>query len=347
MSSLELLAPDQRAVLELVIRQGRSYGELSELLGIPEREVRERAEGALRSLAGEPADPSVDTGRITDWLLGQQPDRAAAATAERVGASEPARAWAADVAERLREIGGESVPAVPDRQEAAVGPAPRPRPLRDPAAARTAASAAPAAGSDSPATGTGGGTALPAASRTGGAILIGVVVLVLVALLVWPVNLLGLGGDSSDEVAATPSATPTATASSGSLASQATGNDVVLAGTGANSKAEGLMRLFKSNKGAVQFAIGVQNVPNNAKGESYAVWFTRKGGAPKLLGFPQTQVTNGTLTVGGPTKADQKAFPEWFATYDKVLITRETSGKPKQPGTVVVAGTLPHGKSGS
>src|SRR3954449_11098172 len=96
MNPLALLAPDQRAVLELVIRQGRSYGELSELLGIPEREVRDRAEGALRSLAGEPADASVDTGRITDWLLGQQTERASAATAERVGAAEPARAGAAE-----------------------------------------------------------------------------------------------------------------------------------------------------------------------------------------------------------------------------------------------------------
>jgi hypothetical protein len=238
------------------------------------------------------------------------------------------------VADRLREIGGTSVPAVPggepaERPAPAVGPAPRPRPLREPRAAAAD-----------------GGSPPPATSRTGGAILIGLVVLVLVALLVWPVNLLGLGGDSSDEVAATPSATPTATASAGSLASQATGNDVVLAGVGATSKAEGLMRLFKSDKGVVQFAIGVQNVPNNAKGESYAVWLTRTGAAPKLLGFPQTQVTNGVLTVGGPTKADQKAFPEWFATYDKVLITRETSGKPKQPGKVVVSGTLPHGKSG-
>jgi hypothetical protein len=56
-------------------------------------------------------------------------------------------------------------------------------------------------------------------------------------------------------------------------------------------------------------------------------------------------VTSGVLTVGGPTKADEKSFPAWFATYDKVLITRETSGKPKQPGPIVVQGTLPHGKS--
>jgi len=119
----------------------------------------------------------------------------------------------------------------------------------------------------------------------------------------------------------------------------------VLSGVGTTAKAEGLMRLFKSDKGAVQFAIGAQGVPNNGKGESYAVWFTGKGKAPKLLGFPQTQVTNGVLTVGGPTKADEQAFPTWFATYDKVLITRETTGKPKEPGPVVVQGTLPHGQA--
>src|SRR3954451_18159831 len=98
MSSLELLAPDQRAVLELVIRQDRSYGELSELLGVPEREVRDRAEAALRSLAGEPAGASADTAGIADWRLGQQNDRAGAATAERVASYEPSRAWAATVA---------------------------------------------------------------------------------------------------------------------------------------------------------------------------------------------------------------------------------------------------------
>ena len=49
MTPLDTLAPDQRAVLELVLRQGRSYGELSELLGIPERDVRARADAGLRA----------------------------------------------------------------------------------------------------------------------------------------------------------------------------------------------------------------------------------------------------------------------------------------------------------
>jgi hypothetical protein len=342
MTPLALLAPDQRAVLELVLRQGRSYGELSELLEIPEREVRARAEAALHALAGEPGDERVDTGRITDWLLGQQNDRAAAATAERVAGDEPSRAWAARAAERLREVGGERVPAVGDSAPA-VGdsaPAPRPRPARDksaPAAPRPRPARATSAPSPPHA------DEAPRVSRLGGAILIAVVALALVALLVWPINLLGLGSGSDPGPAA--AAAPTPTPASTSIAAQATGNDIVLRGVG-GSRAEGLMRLFKAQDGSVQFAIGAQGVPNNTQTDSYAVWFTgAKGAKPRLLGFPQTAVTNGTLTVGGPGKADVAKFPIWFATYRKVLITRETNAKPTQPGAAVLEGTLPAGQA--
>jgi hypothetical protein len=325
MTPLALLAPDLRAVLELVLRQDRSYGELSELLGIPEREVRDRAEAALRALAGDPEDSRVDTGRITDWLLGQQTERAAAATRSSVAASAGSRAWASRAAERLREVGGERTPDVPGDAPA---DAPRPRPLRE----EPAPGPRPAATTAGPA---------PSASRLGGAVFIGVVALVLVAVLVWPVGLLR-GGDDDTGTDSTPSAqataTPTATASG--AAGQQTGNDILLKAVN-GSKAEGLMRLFKAQNGGVQFAIGAQNVPNNKKNESYAVWFTRKGVKPKLLGFPQTQVTNGVLTVGGPGKGDEGKFPQWFATYDKVLITRETQAKPPKPGPAVLEGALP------
>ncbi|MGH2950341.1 MAG: sigma factor-like helix-turn-helix DNA-binding protein, partial [Solirubrobacteraceae bacterium] len=90
MSPLDTLAPDQRAVLELVLRQGRSYGELSELLAIPERDVRARADAGLRALAGEPG-PDMDSGRIADWLLGQQPEAEAERTRAAVGRSPVAR----------------------------------------------------------------------------------------------------------------------------------------------------------------------------------------------------------------------------------------------------------------
>jgi hypothetical protein len=326
------LAPDQRAVLELVLRQGRSYGELSELLAIPERDVRERADAGVRALAGEP-QAGVDSGRIADWLLGQQPDREAERTRAAVAGNPLARDWAAAAAEQLRELGG-TVPAVPESDDPAEAPrteqaaetpraaqaaagaaAPRPRELRDRAAR------APAAG-------------VPRSSRLGGAVLIAVLVLVVGGALY-----LILGrGDDEDPQATTPASETAATATP-----TATGNDIVLEGPG-NSKAAGLLRLIRREDGAVQFAIAAQEVPANKGREVYAVWFTREGATPRRLGFAQSRVTKeGVLTTGGPQQGDEDEFPRWFATYEKVLVTRETDAKAKRPGPPVLEGTLPAG----
>jgi len=52
MTELDRLPPDQRAVLSLVLERGRSYGEVADMLAIPESVVRDRAHGALDALAG-------------------------------------------------------------------------------------------------------------------------------------------------------------------------------------------------------------------------------------------------------------------------------------------------------
>jgi hypothetical protein len=336
MTPLDTLAPDQRAVLELVLRQGRSYGELSELLGIPERDVRARADAGLRALAGD-ADAGVDTGRIADWLLGQQPEAEAERTRSAVARSEASRGWAAAAAEHLREMGGAAVPEVPAAEAAPARPQPRPRPLRD-GAARPAAGgesggggpARPRDGGDAPAR-----SPMPRSSKLGGAILIGILVIAIAGLIVF---IVGSGGE--DEPSAQPqsdaTATPTPTAT-------ATGNDVVLQGTN-GSQAAGIMRLIPGNGGKVQFALAAQNVPANKNREVYAVWFTRKGVKPIRLGFAQAQVGNdGVLTTAGPQKGDETKFPRWFATYRKVLVTRETSANATKPGPAVLEGTLPGG----
>lgn len=316
MTPLDTLAPDQRAVLELVLRQGRSYGELSELLAIPERDVRARADAGLRALAGEPA-AGIDSGRIADWLLGQQPDADAERTRALVARTPGAREWAAAAGERLRELGG-SVPEVPAGDEGGTAPpydtAPRPRPLREDDDSR-----APA-------------TALRA-SRLGGAILIGVVGLLVAAALLW---LFVLRDDDEPTSSAPPAATATATP-------EQAGNDIPLRGVG-GSQAEGLMRLVRRDDGTVQFAIAAQNVPANEGREVYAVWLTREGSRPRRLGFAQTPVgEEGILTTGGPQQGDEDEFPRWFATYEKILITRETSAQARRPGPAVLEGTLPAG----
>jgi hypothetical protein len=55
MTDLDRLPPDQRAVLSLVLERGRSYGEVAEMLAIPESAVRDRAHAALDALAESPA----------------------------------------------------------------------------------------------------------------------------------------------------------------------------------------------------------------------------------------------------------------------------------------------------
>lgn len=53
MSRLDDLPPDQRAVLSLLVRQGKSHAEIADMLGIPQQAVRDRARAALDALAGE------------------------------------------------------------------------------------------------------------------------------------------------------------------------------------------------------------------------------------------------------------------------------------------------------
>jgi hypothetical protein len=311
-------------VLELVLRQGRSYGELSELLAIPERDVRERADAGLRGLAGEPP-AGVDSGRIADWLLGQQPAAEAERTRDAVARNPRAREWAAAAAMRLGGLGG-AVPDVPGDDELnpeADTAAPRPR--------ETGEVGAVGEVPERPAPARGG----PRSSRLGGALLIAALVLLVAGGLYL---ILGRGGDDDEPQATQPTSGAAATETPAT-----TGNDIVLQGP-EGSKAAGLMRLIRREDGAVQFAIAAQEVPPNKGNEVYAVWFTRDGSKPRRLGFAQAQVTKeGVLTTGGPQQGDEDEFPRWFATYEKVLVTRETDAKAKRPGPAVLEGALPAG----
>jgi hypothetical protein len=196
-------------------------------------------------------------------------------------------------------------------------PPARPRPLRD---------SAPA-----------GEVPVARSSRLGGAILIGVVAVIVGGLIAF-VILRGGDDDGGQQAGTQPEATATPTP-----AVTADPNDIVLQGTN-GSNAAGLMRLVRQDNGAVQFAIAAENVPANEGQEVYAVWFTREGGKPRRLGFTQAPVReDGILTTGGPQKRDRDQFPKWFATYDRVLITRETDAKATTPGPAVLEGTLPSG----
>ena len=326
-NAFERLAPDQRAAVELVLRRGRSYAELAGLLGIAPETVRDRARGGLEALAPDLAPPPR-AGEVADWLLGQAPEES---VRELLTSDAASRRWAETVAAPLRELPGVSVPALPQDGAMSAGATTTPSP------ATGATTSSPAAGAATPSPAAGAPAASPArSSRLGGAIVLAVAVLMIGGVLAY---LLTRGGGSSNDQTAAPAPTAAATATG---TPQATANDIVLRGP-VGSKAVGLMRLFRANDNTVRFALAAQDVPPNTGKQTYSIWFRKKNGAAIRLGVAQDQVgKTGTLTTAGPRNADVEKFPRWFATYDNVLVTRDSSPTAKHPGTVILSGDLPH-----
>ena len=169
MSRLDELPPDQRAALSLLLRQRKSYAEVAKLLGIPAHAVSDRAQVALAVLAPRQAREVTPERRkeIGDYLLGQQPGVAERLrTRTLLSSSEPARAWASEVASQLAPLAGANLPDIPPAAPAAGGP----QRLQDLSASAAAATAGAFAGGAPP---SGPAPARqPRSSRLGGALVL-------------------------------------------------------------------------------------------------------------------------------------------------------------------------------
>src|SRR5258705_12421698 len=120
MATFDQLAADQRAIIELVLRQGRGYDQIGEMLDSPPARVRELARDALAELApftAEFVDPQW-RGQLADYVLGQQAGPEAQATRGHLRRSEPARIWAYSLLDALDDFYADS-----DRPEIPVGEA--------------------------------------------------------------------------------------------------------------------------------------------------------------------------------------------------------------------------------
>src|ERR1700729_1488286 len=112
MDSRERLAGDQRAVLQLVLGQGRSYGEIAGMLSIAPDEVRARALAALDALGPPTTVPDADCARIADYLLGQLAATDGQPVRDALAGSPEQRAWARVVSAELGPLATRPLPPI-------------------------------------------------------------------------------------------------------------------------------------------------------------------------------------------------------------------------------------------
>lgn len=350
--SLDALAPDQRAVVQLVLQQGRSYADLADLLGMSEQAVRERAHRGLDRLADGGQLDAGQRGDVVDYLLGQQSTADGEATRTLLRSAAGANAWAAAVAAELRELRGADIPEIPETEapapaadaaaaepdaEPAVRARPRPgrrdRPKRKPRpeGAEPAAAVATPAAVDTDAETV---APQPPSSRLGGALLLGGVAILLVAVVVWLVT----RGDDAGTQSAASSPTPAAQSPSATPTPQQLGGLQLTAPSGGEAK--GMMTLFATSNGQLAFTLEGTGLPANTKGDAYAVWLVG-GDQPHRLGFAAAVKADGKLGVSGPRQTDQAQFPKWFTQAKSVVVSRETQEQSTKPGPVVLQGKIP------
>jgi hypothetical protein len=299
MREMDELPPDQRAVLALVLTQQRSYGEVASMLGIPEQSVRERAHAAL------------------DALAEQATSSPASAQSSRNGSDQ-----------------GEPQPNAAG-PELATSSAPSHEPHAGPA------QAGPAGGETERA----GAGASRSGSRLGGAILLGgLAVAVVVAAIVLSSGGKSSGSGSSSHTQSSAGSTSAQSSRTGAGSSQtgagsgstpSTGASVhldsrfALSSTEAASKASGQGLVVSQGK-ARAFYVTAQGLPPTS-GFFYAVWLYNSQSDSYPLGRSNVSA-NGRLEGGGPLTAPH------LSVFHRLVITRERSQHPTQPGPIVLSG---------
>jgi Anti-sigma-K factor rskA, C-terminal/Sigma-70, region 4 len=312
MATFDQLSAEQRAIVELVLQQGKTYPELAEMLGMPESRVRELARDALVELApvsvrGVEADWR---GQLADYVLGQQSGPEATATKGHLRRSEAARSWARSLLDSLEQLyANGSVPAIPEGE--------RGRAKRPPAA--PSAAPAGAAGLRAAPSGARGLASDPIMRRRLLAAAAAAVV-ILLAVLIWPIGLLTGDDDKSSS------------ASSGNQSSTQGGNQNQAAAT----KGPAGIAIVVDQGGKKQLLVQAARLAPSGQNEGYYVWLYNSPSDARSLGGQVTD-QQGNYQAIGP-------FPADYATYKFIDVTRQPVGKNpnvKHSGQSVLRGPMP------
>jgi hypothetical protein len=313
MSRLEALPADQKSVLQLLLRQGKGYDDLSGLLRMDASEVRSRAYDALDTLGpGAGGLPAERRHEIADWLLGQQEPDEAAATRVFVDGSTAGRVWAHGV-----------LPELP--AEGAVTEAPA-----QPAAPADAAGAADAADEPDTTPFAPAPRAAPRVSRRGGALLIGGALAAVAAAVVLFLVLSG-GDDKKGESTGTQAANTTSTQAQPKVRAQI---NLTPPTDGPAKKALAIVQIVDVSGQQAINAVS-QGLPTSNKKAAYGIWVYNSPSQAKLIGGFDKTDNKGHLVYQG-------ALPKSLdvASYKEILVTQETSGNPTKPGTIYLRGAI-------
>jgi Sigma-70, region 4 len=258
MATFDQLSDEQRAIVELVLQQGKSYDELADMLGIPAERVRKRTREALAQLAPVSVRGVEEDwrGQLADYVLGQQVGPEVTATRGHLRRSEAARSWTRSLLDSLEQLyPNGDLPAVPEGERGS----------------RRAAAVAPRAGGAEP--GPLGPGALAAVRRRRILAAAAGALVVLVAVLLWPVGLL-TGDDDGDK-----------------SGKQSASNSPI------STKRQGAAIIAKS-KGKTQLLVQAQSLKPSTQTTAYQVWLYNSDSQRKSLGATTTDKQGNLQVIG-------------------------------------------------
>jgi hypothetical protein len=375
MPALDNLPPDQRAVLQMVLQRGRTYDEIAGLLSIDRAAVRQRALDALDALAPAAVLPGPESALVTDYLLGQLPEKVAEQVYAYLQASDADRAWAQELVAILAPVGplpeipagaplgaddwsaggleqgGDPIqPAAPQPDEAYGSTDSEAADATEEWSESAVADPAPAAPAPWPSAESSAGSggtrtrATPGprpSSRRGGAILLGSVAALIVAVIL-VVVLTSSGGGPKHSGSGLPAATATTSQNASTTVTTTTGTTTTAAAPTL------LAQLNLKSPTGVSSTLGVAQVIRE-QGITGIVILAQ--GIPANTShnayavwlynsagsFKFVGFVRNLVTKTGKLSAEGQ-LPPGAAAYHRLLITLETQQKPSAPGEVVLSG---------
>jgi Anti-sigma-K factor rskA/Sigma-70, region 4 len=276
MATFDQLSDEQRAIVELVLQQDKSYDELSDLLGMPERRVRELARDALVDLAPISARGVEEDwrGQLADYVLGQQAGPEVTATRGHLRRSEAARSWTRSLLDSLEQLyPNGNLPAIPEGERARERGS-----QRRLAASRTGETA--------------GATVGEAIKRRRVMAAAGAIALLAIGILVWPGGVLTGGDDGAGGAAS----------GSNASGSQAAGGQAATIPGQRQGQA-----IIAEQGGKTQIIVTATGLDPSTPRTAYQVWLYNSEQDRKSLGATVTD-QQGSLQSGTQLPADYRKY---------------------------------------